>query len=185
MPHYVLDEMEIPYQQLALDLEQKHGQIRSINTMHRQALVDQFNTNPPMIIELTTVLDQGVLSFCTNTCDLVCPSMSIPSASERERAKRGGHSMSMARHCTRNHSCLVWVRWYILSVFSSQGPDGITYWMGNINLRQPRRSGKTSRSVRCRCQSGAQCSAAEGYTRTRRWTSARSLQGASKHGRAQ
>ena len=84
MPHYVLDEMEIPYQQLALDLEQKHGQIRSINTMHRQALVDQFNTNPPMIIELTTVLDQGVLSFCTNTCELVCPSMSIPSASERE-----------------------------------------------------------------------------------------------------
>lgn len=57
---YLLDEVELPWDQLSLDVEMKHGQIRQLNVLHRDALVEQFETNPPMCIELITILEQGV-----------------------------------------------------------------------------------------------------------------------------
>ena len=59
---YVTEELELGHSQLALDLDMKHGQIRTINSDHRNNLIEQFRANPPMVIDLTTVLDQGVPS---------------------------------------------------------------------------------------------------------------------------
>ena len=59
---YIVDEVELPWGQLAVDVEMKHGQIRQLNVLHRQALTEQFKKNPPHVIELITVLDQGMLS---------------------------------------------------------------------------------------------------------------------------
>ena len=56
-----LDEQELPFERLALDLDMKHGQIRKINGQHRDLLVEQFKDNPPEArLELTTVLDQNM-----------------------------------------------------------------------------------------------------------------------------
>ena len=58
--HFITEEIEMPWTQLALDIDLKQGQIRTINALHRQNLVEQFRANPPHVIELTTVLDQGM-----------------------------------------------------------------------------------------------------------------------------
>lgn len=58
--HHIVEETELQWDQLGLDLDLKHGQIRSVNTDHRANLVAQFRSNPPRIIDLTTVLDQGM-----------------------------------------------------------------------------------------------------------------------------
>ena len=56
-----LDEQELPFERLALDLDMKHGQIRKINGQHRDLLVEQFKAKPPAaLLELTTVLDQSM-----------------------------------------------------------------------------------------------------------------------------
>ena len=60
MVQYIIDETELPWQSLAIDSDMKHGQIRQLNVMHREALTEQFKLNPPHMIELITVLDQGV-----------------------------------------------------------------------------------------------------------------------------
>ena len=52
--------MELPWGQLAVDVEMKHGQIRHLNVLHREALTEQFKENPPHGIELITVLDEDV-----------------------------------------------------------------------------------------------------------------------------
>ena len=57
---YIVDEVELPWVQLAIDCEMRHGQIRQLNVIHREALTEQFKKNPPHVIELITVLDQGV-----------------------------------------------------------------------------------------------------------------------------
>ena len=57
---YIIHEAELPWQSLAIDSDMKHGQIRQLNVLHRDALVEQFTVNPPHMIELITVLDQGV-----------------------------------------------------------------------------------------------------------------------------
>ena len=62
VPQFLLDEVELPFESLALDLDMRQGQIRTVNTVHRDQLVQEFEKNPPNIIDLTTVLDQGVTS---------------------------------------------------------------------------------------------------------------------------
>ena len=58
--HYLMDEVELPVDKLALDIDMKQGQIHTVNAAHREELVQEFLKNPPMRIELTTVLDQSV-----------------------------------------------------------------------------------------------------------------------------
>ena len=57
---YIIDEAELPWQSLPLDSDMKHGQIRQLNVLHLEVLTEQFKLNPPHMIELITVLDQGV-----------------------------------------------------------------------------------------------------------------------------
>ena len=59
----MLDEVELPWGQLAIDTEMKHGQIRQLNVIHREALTEQFKANPPHAIELVTVLDQDGCAY--------------------------------------------------------------------------------------------------------------------------
>ena len=37
---YIVDEAELPWQSLAIDSDMKHGQIRQLNVMHREALTE-------------------------------------------------------------------------------------------------------------------------------------------------
>ena len=61
---YIMNEAELPWQSLPIHSDMKHGQIRQLNVMHREALTEQFKLNPPHMIELITVLDQeGVHTY--------------------------------------------------------------------------------------------------------------------------
>ena len=57
---FVVEERELEHGVLALDLEMKHGQIRTVNATHKANLMQQFRNNPPMVLDLMTVLDQGM-----------------------------------------------------------------------------------------------------------------------------
>ena len=46
MPQYLLDEVELPFEKLALDLDMTKGQIRTGNMAHRDQLLLEFENNP-------------------------------------------------------------------------------------------------------------------------------------------
>ena len=90
---YIIDETEIPWQSLAIDSDIKHGQIRQLNVMHREALTEQFKLNPPHMIELITVLDQGVHTYMSETSCL--PAVKHPP--EKKQTETGVRDRSKMR----------------------------------------------------------------------------------------
>ena len=58
---WIQDVVELPYEKIQVDIECRHGQVRAINAAHRDSLVRDLKSNPPLIIELTTYFDQSVI----------------------------------------------------------------------------------------------------------------------------
>jgi hypothetical protein len=56
---YLVETAELSVDELALDSELSHGQVRKVDVGHVEQLVREFRSNPPTELELTTIQDQG------------------------------------------------------------------------------------------------------------------------------
>lgn len=51
---------EVGFEELMLDVQQRMGQTRPVDMQHVEALVENFQANPPHMLEVTCWLDQSV-----------------------------------------------------------------------------------------------------------------------------
>ena len=75
MQQYVTEVLELGHSQLALDLDTRIGLIRTINSDHSNNHIQQDRASPPMVIDITTALDEGVLTTrlpCCNCLEGLC-----------------------------------------------------------------------------------------------------------------
>ena len=57
---YIIGEETLSFKALAVDTELRKGQVRAVDVGHRDKLMKTFLANPPSILSLTTIWDQGV-----------------------------------------------------------------------------------------------------------------------------
>ena len=65
MSKYIEKVEDVQFEDLIVDTQLRMGQTRPVDEQHVQALVQEFEVNPPHMLELTTWLDQSVLPCFT------------------------------------------------------------------------------------------------------------------------
>ena len=65
---FVFNERELEHRVFDVDVERKHGQIRTVNATRKANLMQKFRNRPPRMLDLTTVPGQGMFPVLWQWC---------------------------------------------------------------------------------------------------------------------